>query len=150
MTEARELYQELILDHNRSPRNFGKLERAQMSAEGYNPLCGDRIVISLNLNGDRIESVMFDGTGCAISKASASMMTSSIKGRTIIQAKQLFEAFHRLITQAPGNETDAEALGKLAVFSGVWEYPSRVKCATLPWVTLKAAFEKKGDRISTE
>ena len=153
MSDLRELYQEVILDHSRKPRNFGALPDANRRAEGYNPLCGDQITVSLKMDGDRIEDVRFEGSGCAISKASASMMTESVKGKTRAEAEALFERFHHLITGANGEPAEASPeLGKLEVFSGVREYPVRVKCATLPWHTLKAALQSdSGDTVvSTE
>ena len=140
MGELRELYQEVILDHSKRPRNFGELPGANRSAEGYNPLCGDRETVFVRLEDDVLEDVGFRGTGCAISTASASMMTDAVKGSTRAEAEALFERFHRLITGQDGEkERSAPELGKLAVFSGVREFPVRVKCATLPWHTLKAA-----------
>jgi nitrogen fixation NifU-like protein len=149
MSELSELYQEVILDHNKKPRNFYKLEGANRHAEGYNPLCGDQITVFAKLNGDLIEEVSFQGSGCAISKASSSMMTSSIKGKTKREIEALYEKFHQMVTGKPHSPVPPE-LGKLAVFSGVCEFPSRVKCATLAWHTLRAALEGKGETISTE
>jgi nitrogen fixation NifU-like protein len=150
MSDLRELYQEVILEHNRSPRNFQKLGAANRTAEGYNPLCGDQITLYLQLEGDVIRGIGFQGSGCAISKASASMMTSSLKGKTRAEAEALFEKFHKLVTGDPGATPDLEGLGKLAVFSGVCEFPIRVKCASLPWHTLRAALEGKAEPVSTE
>jgi nitrogen fixation protein NifU and related proteins len=148
MSDLRELYQDVILEHSKAPRNFRELEAPNHKAEGYNPLCGDHFTIYLNLEGDAIQDVTFQGSGCAISKASASMMTQALKGKTKEEAAQLFEKFHDLVTgHANGNRED---LGKLAVFSGVSEFPVRVKCATLAWHTLQAALEGKQDPISTE
>jgi nitrogen fixation protein NifU and related proteins len=148
MSELRELYQEQILEHSKAPRNFRELQNANHKAEGYNPLCGDRFTIYLDLEGDKIQDVSFQGSGCAISKASASMMTQSVKGKSKEEAAKLFEQFHQLVTgQADG---DKESLGKLAVFAGVSEFPVRVKCATLAWHTLQAALEGKQEKISTE
>ncbi len=146
-----ELYQQVILDHNKTPRNFGPLAAANRSAEGNNPLCGDRVTVYLQLAGDRIENVSFEGAGCAISTASASLMTEALRGKTVAEARWLFDGFHRMLTEgpaAPGSEpgagpeigADAE-LDKLAVFSGVRAYPMRVKCATLAWHTLKSALD---------
>jgi nitrogen fixation NifU-like protein len=150
MSDLRELYQEVILDHSKRPRNFHALPDANRKAEGYNPLCGDRETVYLELEGDVVKDVAFEGAGCAISTASASMMTESVKGKTRAEADALFERFHGLITgvlpQAPGSP----ALGKLEVFSGVREFPIRVKCATLPWHTLKAALEGGASVVSTE
>jgi nitrogen fixation NifU-like protein len=151
MGELRELYQEVILDHSKRPRNFGELPGANRSAEGYNPLCGDRETVFVRLEDDVLEDVGFRGAGCAISTASASMMTDAVKGRTRAEAEALFERFHRLITGQDGEkEGGAPELGKLAVFSGVREFPVRVKCATLPWHTLKAALAGVGRTVSTE
>jgi nitrogen fixation protein NifU and related proteins len=151
MGELRELYQEVILDHSKRPRNFGELPGANRSAEGYNPLCGDRETVFVRLEDDVLEDVGFRGTGCAISTASASMMTDAVKGRTRAEAETLFERFHRLITGQDGEkERAAPELGKLAVFSGVREFPVRVKCATLPWHTLKAALAGVDQTVSTE
>ena len=148
MSDLRELYQELILEHSKAPRNYRELSGADHRAEGYNPLCGDRFTVSVQMQGDSIQDIAFQGSGCAISKASASMMTQSVKGKTKQQAKELFERFHRTVT---GNQNaDPAELGKLAVFSGVAEFPTRVKCATLAWHTLQAALEGKQDAVSTE
>jgi len=144
-----DLYQEVILDHNRQPRNFGDLPGANRRAEGFNPLCGDRVTVSLTVEGDVLKDVRFQGSGCAISKASASMMTESMKGRTRAEADRLFREFHRLLTGDSG-APDAAALGKLVVFSGVREFPIRVKCATLAWHTLRAALENAHEITSTE
>jgi nitrogen fixation NifU-like protein len=153
MSELRDLYQEVILDHNRSPRNFGALEPADRKRDGHNPLCGDRLTLYVRLDGDRLADVRFVGTGCAISKASASMMTEAVKGRTLAEATGLFEAFHAMLTTEPGAPVDAAVLarlGKLAVFQGVSEYPTRVKCATLAWHTLHAALDDAQAVVSTE
>lgn len=146
-----ELYQEVILDHNRRPRNFGALAGANRSAEGNNPLCGDRVTVYLELDGDRIRGVSFEGAGCAISTASASLMTEALQGRTVAEARSLFDGFHRMVTQGPAAPGDTSGAGpeigsdaeldKLAVFSGVRAYPMRVKCATLAWHTLKSALD---------
>ncbi len=150
MADLRELYQEVILDHNRRPRNFQKLEGANRTAEGYNPLCGDQITVYLQLENDVIRDISFQGSGCAISKSSASMMTTSLKGKTRAEAEALFEKFHRMVTGKLDASDGAGDLGKLAVFEGVWEFPIRVKCATLPWHTLHAALKGKGETVSTE
>jgi nitrogen fixation NifU-like protein len=139
MSDLRELYQEVILDHNRRPRNFRTLETANRKAEGFNPLCGDRLVLYLEIEDGRVKDAAFQGSGCAISKASASMMTDSIKGRTIEEVEQLFERFHEMVTAPPGTPQDLEALGKLGVFAGVREFPVRIKCASLAWHTLHSA-----------
>ena len=140
MSDLSDLYQEVILDHNRRPRNFRALERATHHAEGYNPLCGDRLDLFLEIDGDVIADVGFQGSGCAISKASASLMTDSVKGRPIAAARALFERFHRMVTTPPDQEV--EDLGKLSVLAGVREFPVRVKCASLAWHTLKAALDR--------
>ena len=151
MGELRELYQEVILDHSKGPRNFGELAGANRRAEGYNPLCGDRETVFVRLEEDVLKEVGFRGTGCAISTASASMMTESLKGKTRAEAEALFERFHDLITGRDGEKKPgAPELGKLAVFSGVREFPVRVKCATLPWHTLKAALVGEDRTVSTE
>jgi nitrogen fixation NifU-like protein len=148
MGELRELYQEVILDHSKRPRNFGELAGANRRAEGYNPLCGDRETVFVRLEDDLLKDVGFRGAGCAISTASASMMTEAVKGKTRAQAEALFERFHDLITGRDGrNEPE---LGKLTVFSGVREFPIRVKCATLPWHTLRAALAGAETTVSTE
>jgi nitrogen fixation protein NifU and related proteins len=149
MADLRDLYQEVILEHSKAPRNFRELKDADHKAEGYNPLCGDHFTVFLQMQGDSIRDITFQGSGCAISKASASMMTQSLKGKTIKDAEELFERFHQVVTGQHGNGTQAE-LGKLAVFSGVSEFPTRVKCATLAWHTLQAALEGKQDAVSTE
>jgi nitrogen fixation NifU-like protein len=150
MYDLGDLYQELILDHSKRPRNFAAVEGATARAEGYNPLCGDKITLQLKLENDVIKEAGFQGSGCAISTASASLMTETLKGRTLAEAERLFEGFHDLLT---GEKEAPEELGKLAVFSGVREYPMRVKCATLAWHTLRAALQSHGTRtpsISTE
>ena len=146
MSELRDLYQEVILDHNRRPRNFGPLPEANRRAEGHNPLCGDKVTVFLDLADGRIRDLAFQGAGCAISTASASLMTEALKGRTVEEARTLFAGFHALLT----GEGAGEDLGKLAAFSGVGEYPMRVKCATLPWHTLKAALDQQDHPVSTE
>lgn len=148
MSELRELYQDVILEHSKAPRNYRLLQTANHKAEGYNPLCGDHFTVYLDLEGDSIRDVSFQGSGCAISKASASMMTQIVKGKSKEETKKLFEQFHKLVTgQANG---DRESLGKLAVFAGVSEFPVRVKCATLAWHTLQAALEGKQESVTTE
>jgi nitrogen fixation NifU-like protein len=147
MSDLSELYQEVILDHNRRPRNFRALAGASHSAEGYNPLCGDRLTLYLKLTGDTIEDVSFEGSGCAISKASASLMTDAVKGRTKAEAQALFERFHRMVTTPP--DQPVEEMGKLSSLAGVREFPIRVKCASLAWHALKAAFNNER-RTSTE
>ncbi len=152
MTDAlRELYQEVILDHNRRPHNFRELADANRKAEGYNPLCGDRLTVFLRLDGDVVREAAFLGSGCAISKASASLMTDSVKGKTVRQAKSLFEAFHRMVTSDASTEPDTSSLGKLAVLSGVRAFPARVKCASLAWHTLNAALAAEAaEPVTTE
>ena len=148
MFNLQDLYQEVIVDHNRSPRNFGKLEDADSTIEGFNPLCGDRLTLYLKTENDRIEDIRFDGSGCAISVASASLMTEAMKGKTVVEAHDIFEQFHDLITE--DKDVDLEALGKLAALAGVKEYPSRIKCATLCWHTLNSALEGNEQPVSTE
>ncbi len=150
MSDLRELYQQLILDHSKKPRNFVKLEGANRTAEGHNPLCGDVVTVYLQLEDDAIQKIGFQGSGCAISKASASMMTDSVKGKTKAEAETLFERFHELVAGEASKAGNPSELGKLAVFSGVREFPVRVKCATLAWHTLRAALEGKGETVSTE
>ncbi len=150
MSELRDLYQELILDHSRRPRNRRRMDDADRRAEGYNPLCGDHVTIFLKLDGDIVKEATFEGTGCAISTASASMMTESLKGKTLSEAKELFRKFHHLVTGDPVETSSGPGLGKLEVFSGVCQYPARVKCATLAWHTLEAAIENRPAPVSTE
>jgi nitrogen fixation protein NifU and related proteins len=149
MSELNDLYQEMILDHNRKPHNYRAMSEATQKAEGYNPLCGDQVTVYLRLAGDKIEDVSFEGKGCAISKSSASIMTDSVKGKTTAEAEALFEKFHHMVTEpptAPLAEDD-----KLAVFSGVSSFPTRVKCAVLAWHTLRSALQSKaGGAVSTE
>ena len=133
MSDLRELYQQVILDHNRNPRNYKALEEADRRADGHNPLCGDRVTVYLKLEGDRIVDVTFQGQGCAISTASASMMTQSLKGRTLDEARALFKEFHGMVTGGCTSTVGESHLGKLAVFQGVCEFPTRVKCATIAW-----------------
>lgn len=149
MNELQELYQQVILDHNKNPRNYGELPDANYTAEGFNPLCGDQIQIALLVRNGVIDDVRFTGSGCAISKASASIMTSVLKGKTVEEAEQTFETFHQLVTD-DAVEVDADALGKLAVFAGVREFPARVKCASLCWHTMKNALEGTENVASTE
>ncbi|HET6977549.1 MAG TPA: SUF system NifU family Fe-S cluster assembly protein [Pyrinomonadaceae bacterium] len=149
MSELSELYQQVILDHNKKPRNFRKLENANHTAEGYNPLCGDQLTIYLDLENGLVKEVGFEGSGCAISKASASMMTQAVKGKSKEQAENLFQEFHSMVTGDLNEEVDDNSLGNLKIFAGVREFPVRVKCATLPWHTLHAALNKQ-DQISTE
>jgi nitrogen fixation NifU-like protein len=146
--ELKDLYRDVILDHNRQPRNFGHLENANAHAEGHNPLCGDRLSLDLRLSGDRIEDVRFEGKGCAISTASASMMTEAVKGKDRAAIEVLFDKIHKLLTL--DNSAASPELGKLAALSGVREFPMRVKCATLCWHTLNAALEQRATPVSTE
>ena len=149
MSELSELYQQVILDHNKKPRNFRKLESASNTAEGYNPLCGDHLTVYLNLEGDEVKEVSFEGSGCAISKASASMMTQAVKGKNKEQTEQLFNEFHSMVTGELDAEEQENVLGNLKIFAGVRDFPVRVKCATLPWHTLKAALNNE-QTVSTE
>lgn len=147
--DLKDLYRDVIVDHNRNPRNFGKLEPADAHADGHNPLCGDRLSLYVNLDGDRIREAKFDGSGCAISVASASLLTEAVKGKTRAEVKALFEDMHTLLTQHDAN-VDLSTLGKLAALSGVREFPARVKCASLCWHTLNAALERQAAPVSTE
>jgi nitrogen fixation NifU-like protein len=150
MDEMRELYQATILDHNKSPRNFSKPPNCNRHADGNNPLCGDKLTVFVALDGDRVEDVGFQGAGCAISTASASLMTEYVKGKTLEEVDETFDRFHELVTRPVGSASPAPELGKLAVFSGVSEYPVRVKCATLCWHTLRAALYEDGATVRTE
>jgi nitrogen fixation protein NifU and related proteins len=148
MFDIKDLYQEVIVDHNRSPRNFGKLDDANKTLEGFNPLCGDRLTLYLKTDGDTITNISFDGSGCAISVASASLMTEAMKGKTLQEAEKLFNDFHDLITT--DKEADIEELGKLAALAGVKAYPARVKCASLCWHTLHSVIEGSETPVKTE
>ena len=151
MYDIQELYQEVILDHNRRPRNFRKLEGANRSAEGFNPLCGDQISLYLKLEDDVVTDIAFEGVGCAISKASASMMTENVKGKNKDDAERVFHLFRQLVTGERGEEFDTEELGDLEILSGVSQYPVRIKCATLSWHTLHAALNNQSlEGVSTE
>ena len=150
MSDLKELYQQIILDHNRNPRNFKKMEDASCSVDGYNPLCGDHYTIYLKLDNGIITEISFQGSGCAISKASASVMSTVLKGKTRAEAEILFESFHHLVRGENENGKSVEELGKLAAFAGVSEFPARVKCAILPWHTMKNALEEKKETVSTE
>jgi len=150
MSDLSELYQEVILDHNKRPRNFQKLEGANRTAEGYNPLCGDQFTVYLRLEGDVVRDISFQGAGCAISKASASLMTTSVKGKTRAETEVLFDKVHKMLTGEPSPRVEPHELGKLAVLSGVCEFPARVKCASLAWHTLHAALKGEGAPVSTE
>ena len=149
MSELSELYQQVILDHNKKPRNFRKLENANHSAEGYNPLCVDHLTIYLDLEGDAVKEIAFEGSGCAISKAAASMMTQAVKGKSREEAEELFTEFHSMVTGELDEENVENNLGNLKIFAGGREFPVRVKCATLPWHTLHAALNKE-EQVSTE
>ncbi len=150
MSDLRELYQEVILDHNRKPRNFREIADATAKAEGYNPLCGDDLKLYLKVDGDVITDATFQGSGCAISKASASMMTTSVAGKTKAEAERMFALFHDMVTGESNGQDVSGELGKLAVFSGVCEFPARVKCATLAWHTLHSALKGGKGRVTTE
>jgi len=150
MSHINELYQQVILDHNKSPRNFHVMDNATRRVEGFNPLCGDHYTVYVRLEGERIADISFEGAGCAISKASASVMSSMVKGHTISEAEELFRDFHRLVTGEMEGEGSIERLGKLAAFAGVSEFPARVKCASLAWHTLHAAVQSDATTISTE
>jgi nitrogen fixation NifU-like protein len=148
-SELSDLYQEVVLDHGKRPRNFGPLEGATHHAEGLNPLCGDHFTVHAKVEGGIVREARFEGSGCAISKASASVMTGIVKGKTAEEIERIFERFHRLVTEGP-TPGDTEALGKLAVFGGVHEYPTRVKCASLAWHALRAALGGAQEPVSTE
>ena len=148
MSDLNDLYQEVILDHNKRPRNFRSIERASHHADGYNPLCGDKLSLTVQVDGDQIADVAFVGSGCAISKASASLMTDALKGKSVAEAKALFERFHRMVTTPP--DQPVEDMGKLSVLAGVREFPVRVKCASLAWHTLKAALAGIPTPVKTE
>ena len=150
MSALRELYQQVILDHNRSPRNFRRMDDATRKVEGFNPLCGDRYTVYIRLENDVIRDISFEGAGCAISKASASVMTSELKGKTEKEAEALFDKFHKLVTGELHPDDQNDDLGKLAAFSGVSEFPTRVKCAILAWHTVHAALQSKEQVVSTE
>ncbi len=150
MDDLQELYQEVILDHNKHPKNYGRLEKNNCTAEGYNPLCGDRVQLFLQVEEGVIKDISFIGSGCAISKASASMMTTEVKGRRISEVEELFRKFQDLITGDRHRKVDAKDAGKLAVFSGVREFPMRIKCASLSWHTMMAALQQKAEAVSTE
>jgi len=155
MSELEELYQDMIMEHNRKPRNFRLLDGADRSAEGFNPFCGDTITIYLALDGDQVADIGFQGSGCAISRASASMLTESVKGKSLAEAEKIFDAFHEMLTRAPVDESehehdDDDLLGDLEMLSGVSAFPTRVKCATLSWNTLKAALQGDKQTVRTE
>jgi nitrogen fixation NifU-like protein len=149
MSELSDLYQQVILDHNKKPRNFRKLDEANRSAEGYNPLCGDQLTVYLQLEDEVVKDVSFEGSGCAISKAAASMMTQAVKGKTKQEAETLFNEFHRMVTGQLDEEATPNNLGRLTIFSGVRDFPARVKCASLSWHTMHAALNGEA-LVSTE
>lgn len=149
MTSSRALYEQVILEHNKKPKNFRAMEDASHHAEGHNPLCGDNFTIFLKMDGDKIDDVSFQGAGCAISKSSASIMTTLLKGKSRSEAEALFKRFHSMITSDPETPLDEEDLGRMAVFGGVREFPVRIKCATLAWYTALAALDEKNE-VSTE
>lgn len=148
MSDLRDLYQEVIVDHSKRPRNYGKPAAVHRHADGDNPLCGDTVTVYLTVEGGKVTDVRFEGRGCAISMASASLMTEAVQGKTVAEVRALFEHFHRLVTGK--DEFPDDTLDKLAVFEGVRDYPVRVKCATLPWHTLVAALESRAEPVSTE
>ena len=150
MSALNELYQQVILDHNRKPRNFRAMEEADHAARGDNPLCGDKIEVYVKLSADKIEDVSFQGSGCAISQSSASLMTTSVVGKSVDEALELFSRFHNMVTSEVDSPIDEKGLGKLRAFGGVREFPSRVKCANLSWHTLRAALESESDPVTTE
>ncbi|HXJ31786.1 MAG TPA: SUF system NifU family Fe-S cluster assembly protein [Gemmatimonadales bacterium] len=150
MTDLSDLYQQIIVEHNRAPRNFKKLAHPTREAEGANPLCGDQIKLEVELAGDRIADIGFQGSGCAISQASASLLTGVVQGKTTAEAQALFKAVHTMLTSPPGTTVDTSGLGKLAALAGVRQFPVRVKCASLPWHTLRAALESAAQPVSTE
>src|SRR5262245_41839073 len=150
MSDMRELYQEVILDHHKHPRNFGRLANANRRAEGFNPLCGDRVTVYAHIDGNAIRDLSFEGSGCAICMASASVMTDTLMGQSVDEADRMFVEFHDLVTGESAQTPDLDALGKLAVFMGVREFPVRVKCATLPWHALRAALKDGEKAVTTE
>lgn len=150
MTDLADLYQQIIVEHNRSPRNFKKLPHPTRQADGANPLCGDQISLEVELSGDRIADIGFQGSGCAISQASASLLTGAVQGKTTAEAQALFKAVHTMLTSPPGATVDTSGLGKLAALAGVRQFPVRVKCASLPWHTLRAALDSAAEPVTTE
>ena len=150
MADLSELYQQVILDHNRKPRNYKQLDEASRRQEGYNPLCGDQLTLYVQMEGEVIKDIGFQGSGCAISKASASMMTTAVKGKTRQEAETLFDEFHRMVKGELDPEVEPNHLGRLAIFAGVREFPARVKCASLSWHTVRAALEGAAEPVSTE
>ncbi len=149
-SDLRDLYQQVIVDHSKRPRNFRIIEGANRTVDGYNPLCGDKFTIFLKMEGDVVKDLSFQGSGCAISTASASLLTEALKGKNLSEAEALFESFHDLVTGLQPAHEEPEKLGKLAAFSGVCDYPTRVKCATLPWHTVRSALKGEGKTVSTE
>ena len=150
MFDSQELYQEIVMDHNRRPRNFGSMTDSPATSEGFNPLCGDQITLFLKVSEDIVEDISFEGVGCAISKSSASMMTEGVKGKSVEEALTVFEAFREMITAKSDGSKDSEILGDLEILKGVAQYPTRIKCATLSWHTLQAALQGTERDISTE
>ncbi|HKE89940.1 MAG TPA: SUF system NifU family Fe-S cluster assembly protein [Gemmatimonadales bacterium] len=150
MTDLSDLYQQIIVEHNRAPRNFKKLAHPTRQAEGANPLCGDQISLEVELAGDRIADIGFQGSGCAISQAAASLLTGAVQGKSTADAQELFRQVHAMLTSPPGTPVDTAKLGKLAALAGVRQFPVRVKCASLPWHTLRAALESAAQPVSTE
>ena len=150
MFDSQELYQEIVMDHNRRPRNFGSMTDSTATSEGFNPLCGDQITLFLKVSEDIVEDISFEGVGCAISKSSASMMTEGVKGKSVEEALTVFEAFREMMTAKSDGSKDSEILGDLEILKGVAQYPTRIKCATLSWHTLQAALQGTERDISTE
>lgn len=150
MFDAQDLYQEIVMDHNRRPRNFGSIADSTSSSEGFNPLCGDQVTVFLKVSDEIVEDVSFEGVGCAISKSSASMMTEGVKGKSVEEALIVFQAFRRMLTTTSDQVEDSEILGDLEILKGVSQYPTRIKCATLSWHTLQAALQGSGSNVSTE
>lgn len=150
MFDAQDLYQEIVMDHNRRPRNFGSIADSTSSSEGFNPLCGDQVTVFLKVSDEIVEDVSFEGVGCAISKSSASMMTEGVKGKSVAEALTVFQAFRRMLTTTSDQVEDSEVLGDLEILKGVSQYPTRIKCATLSWHTLQAALQGSGSDVSTE
>ena len=150
MFDAQDLYQVIVMDHNRRPRNFGSIADSTSSSEGFNPLCGDQVTVFLKVSDEIVEDVSFEGVGCAISKSSASMMTEGVKGKSVEEALIVFQAFRRMLTTTSDQVEDSEILGDLEILKGVSQYPTRIKCATLSWHTLQAALQGSGSDVSTE
>ena len=150
MFDAQDLYQEIVMDHNRRPRNFGSIADSTSSSEGFNPLCGDQVTVFLKVSDEIVEDVSFKGVGCAISKSSASMMTEGVKGKSVAEALTVFQAFRRMLTTTCDQVVASEVLGDLEILKGVSQYPTRIKCATLSWHTLQAALQGSGSDVSTE